>query len=300
MEQYALQTDKPLFPKVLWNRPINKTSAGRLMLVGGHKNDFQAVQAIYQFCVAAGIGQCTTVLPDSLRTLLQAFDDTYFVPSSPSGSIGKAATAELLHLATEYDGLSIGANLSNNSETAVVIERLVGEAQKPTCLYLDALDVFSFKPALITNRTDCLILATMPELFKLAGKLKVALAIRPERGLLGRVELAQQVAEAMKASLVCAGKELIVISGGQTSVTTDISARLGSAVGGVCSVFWTQRQSFESLRHGCKPRSAKPPPTSWPRTPLPPTKSAEPSKKPWKRTFSRLFETVFVPRVRGN
>jgi len=47
-----------------------------------------------------GIGQCSVVMPNSLQKTLSSFDDTYFVPSSPSGSLGKAAIGEILQLAT--------------------------------------------------------------------------------------------------------------------------------------------------------------------------------------------------------
>lgn len=247
MDSYLTQTEAPLFPKVLWNRPLTKTSAGRLLLIGGYQTEFQPVQAIYQLANASGIGECTVVMPDSLQKLLQSFQDTTFVASSPSGSLGKGAINELLHLASEYDGLSVGASLSNNSETAMTIERILSESQHPRCLYLDALDIVVFNPKLITaNRNVCMIV-TMPELFRLAGKLGVALNIQPERGLLGRVELVQSVAGAMKASLVYMGKELIIVSNGQTSVTPDISARLNQAIYATMSVFWTHKPNFEQL-----------------------------------------------------
>lgn len=249
-QPFLTQTTDALFPKILWNRPITKGAAGRLLLIGGHQRDFQLVQAIYQYAVASGIGQTTTVLPDSLRPLLQGFDDTYFVASSPSGSIGKAAAGELLHLAADYDALSIGANLSNNSETAVAIERIITETSKPAILYLDAFDALSFNLRLATDRDNCVIIVTMPQLFKLAGKLGVALQIKPERELLGRVEIIEQVASEINASLVCVGRELIVASESKISVTPDISARINPAIYGIISVFWTWRHSFEALTTG--------------------------------------------------
>jgi NAD(P)H-hydrate repair Nnr-like enzyme with NAD(P)H-hydrate dehydratase domain len=246
-QHYLTQHNEPLFPKVLWNRPINRATAGRLLLVGGHSHDFVKVQEIYQLANACGVGRCVIVMPDSLRILLSHVEDTYFVPASPSGSMGKGAIAEIVRLAEESDGLSVGANLSNNSETAVAVERLLTESTKPRVIYLDALEVASFNPKLITDRNNCCIIVTMQGLFKLAGKLGVALNIQPERGLLGRVELIQSVAEAMKSSLICIGKEIIIVSDRQTSVTPETSAHLNSAVYATMSVFWTQKPDFEHL-----------------------------------------------------
>lgn len=218
-----------------------------MLLIGGHRSDFLTIQEIYQLAIACGVGQCTIVLPDSLRPLLPALEDLFFVASSPSGSIGKAATGELMHIAEESDCLSVGASLSNNSETAVVIDRLLTESNRPRCIYLDGLDIVAFNPKLATERANCCLIVTMHELLKLAGKLGVYLNIHSERGLLGRVELVQSVTEAMQASLVCIGKELIIVSGAQTSVTPDISSSINSTIYAALSVFWTQKQNFEHL-----------------------------------------------------
>lgn len=244
---YQLQNEQPLFPKILWNRPINKLTAGRLLLVGGHSHDFVTVQEIYQLAMASGIAQCTIAMPDSLRRLLPPFDDAYFVPASPSGSIGRGATAELVSLAEETDGLSLGADLSNNSETAAATEHLLAESSRPRCLYLEALDIVSFNPQVIIDKDNSCIIINMQEFFKLADKLNIPLNIQPERGLLGRVELAQSIAADIKASLVLVGKEIIIVTGSQTSVTPGISARISSAIYAVMSVFWTQKPDFEHL-----------------------------------------------------
>ncbi len=246
-QPYLIQSNAPLYPKVLWNRPLTKNSSGRLLLIGGHRDEFATIQAVYQYALASGIGHCTIALPDSLRPFLQNIDDTYFIPSSPSGSIGKGALGELTNIALEHDAISTGANLSNNSETTVVVERCLNESKRPSCLYLDAIDIVTLDLKIITEKSDICLVVSMAELFKLAGKLTIALNVRPEQGLLGRVEIVQTVAQELQASLVCCEQEIIVVSQGKTSVTPSINPKLILANYAMMSVFWTHKQTFEQL-----------------------------------------------------
>lgn len=250
MNGYLQQTAaEPLFPKVLWNRPISRGSAGTLMVIGGHSKEFGETQSAYQYAVAAGVGKCRVILPDALRNLLQGFDDTWFVASSPSGSIGRGAIADIDHNLQSADGVLIGPNLSNNSETAVVTEKLVGETTVPIAVTTDAVDSLVFHATAMTDCDKCLLVVDMPQIFKLASALGIALKVKADRGLLGRVEIVQQLAELSKASIICYGSEIIVACQGKTSATTTLERVPAVVVAAVSAVFWQQRQgdSFERL-----------------------------------------------------
>ena len=248
MEQaFITQGSEPVYPQILWNRPITRTTAGRLLLIGGHFGNFQAIQAVYSFANSAGIGQVTTVLPDALRPVLSGFDDTFFVPASPSGSIGQGALSEILALSHNNDAFAIGANVSNNSETAIVLERLLTQSDKPALIYDEALSRLAIFMPKLAQRPKTTIVVTMPELIKLGNNLSIPLNIQPERGLLGRVELARTIAASWSAALVVLGREILIISGNEASVTPAFDNRLRQAAYGVLSTFWTQGQSFAAL-----------------------------------------------------
>ncbi|MDF2461721.1 MAG: hypothetical protein K0S68_1124, partial [Candidatus Saccharibacteria bacterium] len=84
--QFIRQEDEPLHPTILYNRPVTRHAAGRLLVVGGHSGEFSVLTAIHQLSTAAGIGECNTVLPDNLAKLLSGAPGTFFVPSTESGS----------------------------------------------------------------------------------------------------------------------------------------------------------------------------------------------------------------------
>lgn len=228
--------------------------AGRLLLVGGHKGEFSLLQAIYQATEAAGIGECVAVMPDSLRKMVGEAGFGRFVPASASGSIGKAALGELLHLGSDTDALIIGANLTNNAETAVVIESLITKLEQPVVVTEEAINILQFHPEMITSNPKALVVTTMPGLFALAGYHHMPIAIAPNRGVVGKIEILQQLAAISRCSFVVFDSEILVQVGKDTSLTS-LSQPLSSLPGmviGTAATFWIQHQTkaFAGLTSG--------------------------------------------------
>ena len=132
---FIRQDGEPLYPKTLWNRPVSRVGAGRLLIPGGHSGDMSLPTAIYQAAMASGAGECVVALPDVLTKLLGGTPATTFVASSPSGSLGREALGRLLELSEEADAVLIGASLSNNSHTTILVEKFLQEANRPTVIF---------------------------------------------------------------------------------------------------------------------------------------------------------------------
>src|SRR6476659_3457494 len=85
-------SEKPAFPDMLWSRPENKRHAGKLMVIGGHKQSFSVPSRAYSGALKAGAGHVRIVLPDSLqKTVGKALPEAEFAPSTPIGSFGRQA-----------------------------------------------------------------------------------------------------------------------------------------------------------------------------------------------------------------
>jgi NAD(P)H-hydrate repair Nnr-like enzyme with NAD(P)H-hydrate dehydratase domain len=251
---FLKQSDEPLFPKVLWNRPVATRGAGRLLVLSGHSGDLGTPQTIYAAATAAGVGECSIVLPDAVRKLVGDASMTYYVPSSPSGSLGRASLAAILDLAEDYDAIAIGGGLSQNSETTMLIDSIISETDKPIILSDDALTLMKHQLRQIAQKPNCLILTDMVGLIKASGALGVAVNIRQDGGIMNKVEILRNYLAAGKASYVVVGTELIVGVGEQVSVTPyelHAAAITGLATG-VLATFWLQNQTqtFEGLTTG--------------------------------------------------
>jgi hypothetical protein len=248
MSEHKLQKDEPLYPKVLWSRPVTKRAAGKLLLIGGHPGNFGMLQAAYVGAIASGAGECTVVVPDSLQGTLAGAPDVVFVPSSPSGSIGKEASERILHLSEDYDAMVLGLNLSNNSETAVLVEALLSRLTLPLIATGETLQAAKFNPSLVTDRPATVIIADMPALYKLAGKLGVGLGSGV--GLNGKIAVIDSLSEGRAAHWLHYDGEIIVRSEKETTVTlTEIPEPAYPLLVAAVATFWMQNpaQTTESL-----------------------------------------------------
>ena len=245
LPQFTRQDGPPLYPKVLYNRPVTRQGAGRLLVPGGHSGDLSLPTALHQLAAAAGVGQCQVALPDNLAKLVAGAPDTTFVPASPSGSLGREALAQLVHLADEADGVMLGASLSNSSHTSILVERLVQETPRPIIAFGEALTALHHNPRLLTDRRDCLIIATMPEVFKLAGQLGVPITVRRGGGLINKLEIIRDLAAASHCHYAIYGTEIITAVDGTLIVTpTNYHLSLVPALYyAVLGVTWLQNPS---------------------------------------------------------
>jgi hypothetical protein len=242
---FARQTDQPLFPEIFWDRPTTRSRGGRLLIAGGQRNEFSAVQAIYQVAEAAGIGEGQVVLPDSLRRLVGEAGFARFVPASASGSLGKAALGQLLHLAADFDGMVLGGNLTNNSETAVMVESLIRELDLPVVVSEEAIEILKFAPALITGNPKVLVVTTMVGLFALANHHHLPLAIKPHAGVMGKLEILAQLAAISRCAYLVFDQEVMVAAASETSLSAldQPLSKWPAAAIGVAATFWLQQHS---------------------------------------------------------
>ncbi len=251
---FERQSQEILYQKVLWNRPVSRLGAGRLLLPGGHSGQFSLVTGIHQVAEASGAGECVAALPDSLVKILGGAPNTTFVASSPSGSLGREALARLIELGEDADAIMIGANLSNNSLTTILIERLMAESARPVIAFEDALVSVQHDLKGLAERPGNLLIVTMPEIFKLAAALGVGITIRRDGGILNKLEIIRDVAAVSKCDYVVYGSEIIISVDGKLGVS-EVNYRLGQLPAmyyGTLGVFWTQnsKQRYEGLMTG--------------------------------------------------
>jgi NAD(P)H-hydrate repair Nnr-like enzyme with NAD(P)H-hydrate dehydratase domain len=240
--QFIRQEDEPLYPTILYNRPVTRNAAGRMLVVGGHSGEFSVPTAVHQLATAAGIGECRVVLPDNLAKLLSGAPGTFFVPSTTSGSLAREGLGRILELSEETDAIALGASLSSNSNTTMLIERIVGEAQRPLIIFDEALTALKHDITNVTDNPDALIILTMAEVFKLCGQLQVPIQIRQGAGLINKLEIIQDLKAASRCQYAVYGTEIIVAADTEM-VVTPINYRLSmvpTIFYAVLGTFWIQ------------------------------------------------------------
>lgn len=237
--------DQLLFPELFWSKPLNRSYGGRLLAVGGRAQHFSDIQLFFQLVNAAGIGECQMALPDVLRKLIGEQAGLHYVPSTPSGSLGRGSLAALLELAANNDAIVGGLDWGSNSETVILLESLIIRTRQPLILPIASLAQQNLSAKQLPS--SCLLIGSMRDLFGLASKFQIPLR-QDGSGLLAQVSVLRQVAAAVPADYWLTGHHNIVLAQGQISATpaADESFVLAASL---ASTFWLQypRQRFAAL-----------------------------------------------------
>ena len=211
--------DKPLFPDVLWSRPENKRHAGKLLIIGGHKQAFNEVSGAYSAAAKAGIGTVRVILPDSLQKMLaKLFPEAEYAASTPIGSFSRQALGPLLDAAQWADGVLLAGDLGRNSETAILLESFVEKYDGLLALAGDSLDYFLSHPAKLTGRKNTLVIADLGQLQKLA----VPALIQQKADFIKVVEQVSGWVEQTELSVVTLHSDKAIVAFKQQISTTPV------------------------------------------------------------------------------
>ena len=159
---------KLLYPDMEWSRPERRDQAGRLGIIGGNKLGFAGVAASYTTALETGVGEARVLLPDALLgTIPKTITDTVYGASTPSGSLGADALADMLALGAWAGGILLAGDAGRNSETAIVYEKFIQNYQGPLTLTRDAIDLIKNSAHTLVDRPDTALIASFAQVQKL-------------------------------------------------------------------------------------------------------------------------------------
>lgn len=223
--------DKPLYDHLLWSRPENKHHSGRILVIGGSSNGFSKTVNSYEKLQSAGIGHVTILLPKSVQKLLgHISDDVIYCPSTDSGSFGSESFADMLEFANLNDGVFFPGELSNNSETLIVIEKLISGITKPIIVAEDSIDTVLHFDSDVIDRDNMVFIGPLDKIQKLLTKLKSDQAITSGIALNNLVELLQGFTTINKLAIATIHQDYILIAKGGMVTTTKIESIKSQAI----------------------------------------------------------------------
>jgi hypothetical protein len=223
MEDYWVRQTaaKPVFPDLLWSRPENRAQAGKLLIVGGNAQGFAAAGTAYSQAAAAHVGTARVLLPDSLqKSVGRVFEAGEYAPSTPSGSFGRQALAELLAISQWSDGVLIAGDLGRNSETAILLDQFISKYDGQLTITQDAADYFIKAPSNILSRPDTLLVISFAQLQKLATGARFTTAFTFDMDLLRLVRALHDFTKQHKIAVIVKHLENVIVTvKGQVSTT---------------------------------------------------------------------------------
>lgn len=239
------QTEEPLFPDILWNQPVNRRAAGRLLIIGGHARQFSRTQTSYQAAGEAGAGETAVILPKSLQKVIGALSDCIFVTETPAGSLSRAAESDIRRYISESDAVLMPGELSQNTETIGLLESLLSETETPCIITDDIIRSLIQTPDSIARAG---VLVGTPQTFSELAKVRRIPTYVKSPDLQKEQKLLQGLGEQTDSVLVCYSEERVLVSDGDRTSMTPIDSIDPTWLAAYISVFYMQHtQKFEAV-----------------------------------------------------
>lgn len=242
---------QPLFPDLLWSRPVNRTHAGKLLVAGGNQHGFSSVSYAFAAVDKADVGQAKLLLPDSLRKIVgDSLPNTEFAPSTSIGSFGQKALDSLLDLGDWADAVLLAGDFGHNSETTATLEKFIIKYNGYLTVVGDTMNIFMSNTSLL-SRKNTLLVITPGQLRKLGINTKYQKAFVSDLGLVQLVDILHDFCEQFGIYIATLYQAKIVLAAkGQVSTTPwpDLN-NWEQTVAVKNTVWWLQNKSkpFQSM-----------------------------------------------------
>lgn len=241
--------DTPLFEGLLWSKPENKQAAGKLLIVGGQKDNFSHVAAVYEAAIKAGAGTVRTLLPESLHKIAHFLPDVEFAPANKSGGFAATALDAMIDASHWADLVLFAGDFGKSSETTTLLDNYIKKASWPLAISSRTLESID---ADITGR-DLLLISEFESLQKLLRDMGSAEALTSDMGAVRFAQTLDNFAGAKKLQLlVHYDKSAWAAAEGRVSSTKTESFNVDTAAA-YASVWLMQNpnQPFKALTTAC-------------------------------------------------
>jgi NAD(P)H-hydrate repair Nnr-like enzyme with NAD(P)H-hydrate dehydratase domain len=211
----------PLYPNIEWNKPEQRSLAGRLGIIGGNKLGFAGVAESYGTALAAGAGEVRVLLPDVLRkTVPPSITDAVFGATNPSGGLAKDAKNEMTAIGAWANGVLLVGDAGRNSETAILYEDFLQDYKGQLTLTRDAVDLVKNSSGSLVERPNTLLVVSFAQLQKLFQNVYYPKILMFSMQLASVVEAVHKFTTTYPCTVMVLHKDyLIVASDGEVTTT---------------------------------------------------------------------------------
>jgi NAD(P)H-hydrate repair Nnr-like enzyme with NAD(P)H-hydrate dehydratase domain len=215
-------SNKPLYPDVEWNKPEQRSQAGRLGIIGGNKLGFAGVGEAYGVANTSGVGEVRVLLPDALRkTIPPTMTDVLFGATNPSGSLARDAAAEMAALGAWATGILLIGDAGRNSETAILYEDFLKDYTGPLTITRDAVDLVKNSASTVVERPNTLLVISFAQLQKLFQSVYYPKVLTFSMQLAQVVDALHKFTITYPCAIMVLHKDYIIVADGGNVTTTE-------------------------------------------------------------------------------
>jgi NAD(P)H-hydrate repair Nnr-like enzyme with NAD(P)H-hydrate dehydratase domain len=244
---------KPLFPDIEWNKPEQKSHAGKLTIIGGNKLGFMAVSDAYGMAEKLGAGQIRAVLPDALkRSFPGSVTDALFIPSNASGGFNRDAIPEIISAANWADVTLLVGDMGRNSETAMACEQLLDKFSGHLVVTRDAVELLKPVAERLVSREKTTLVLSFAQVQKLFQSVYYPKILSFSMQLMQFVDTLHKFTITYPVTIVTFHQNQLVVAHGGDVVTQEFDEPMAiwrglTATKAACYLLWTPAKPLEAL-----------------------------------------------------
>lgn len=245
--------EKPLYPDIEWNKPEQRSRAGKLGIVGGNKLGFAGVAESYSTALKSGVGEMRVLLPDVLRkTIPTTITDTVFGASNPSGGLARGATADFHALGAWADQVLLIGDAGRNSETAILYEDFLQDYTGQLTITRDAVDLIKNSSGALVERPNTLLVLAFAQVQKLFQAVYYPKMLTFNMQLTQLVEALHKFTITYPVSIAVLHKDYLVVAHAGDVTTTQWQNAMAIWRGSVatkaaCYWLWNPTQTLQAV-----------------------------------------------------
>ena len=247
------QPNKPLFPDIEWGKPEQKSSRGRLGIIGGNKLGFAGIAESYSTALNTGAGEVRVLLPDCLRkSIPPSMTDVIFAPCNPSGSLSRDAMPDLTALGTWASCLLLAGDAGRNSETAIAYSDLIRNYTGQLVITRDAVDLVKNDSEALVNRPNTTLIVSFAQLQKLFQAVYYPKMLTFSMQLLQLVEAVHKFTVTYPVTIAVLHRDTLIVAHDGEVVTTKWETPLAiwrgiTAARAATYLMWTPSQPLQAI-----------------------------------------------------
>ena len=215
------QPGTSLYPDIEWNKPEQRSHAGKLGIIGGNKLGFAAVGEAYMTALDTGVGQVRVLLPDMLKKMVPpTITDVVYGASNPSGGLARDASTDMHALGSWADAVLLIGDAGRNSETAILYEDFVRNYSGQLTITRDSVDLLHNTPELVVERDRTLLVVSFAQLQKLFSRVYYPKILTFSMQLQQLVETVHKFTITYPVTIMVFHQDhLVIAAGGQVTTT---------------------------------------------------------------------------------